>query len=269
MIAKLNARFSSQKAFITGAGSGLGAAFAHLLLKNGWTLYLGDINETALKQYQDIDDVFTFQLDVSDKLSFERVATEVYNHTDHIDLLINNAGIGDGELFRNYKIEHWERMIEINLMGTYYGTHFLLPLISGQKDGMIINIGSVAGFMNMPGMSAYNVSKAAVHSFSESLSHELADSGIQVSVAMPGFFETNIMDQAKGSSRFVDFAKKQMKYSKTNAEEMAQVILSEAARGITKIIYPKDAGRNHWVKKWFPSLIRKEYRRLMVKFDRE
>lgn len=269
MIAKLNARFPSKRAFVTGAGSGLGAAFTHLLLKEGWTLYLADINETSLEQYQGINDVFTFQLDVSDRLSYERVASEVADHTESIDVLINNAGIGDGELFRNYKIESWERMIEINLMGTYYGTHFLLPLIGRQKEGLIINIGSAAGFMNAPGMSAYNVSKAAVYSFSESLSHELEDSGIQVSMAMPTFFQTNIMDQASGSMQFVDFAKKQMKYSKTNAEEMAQVILAEAARGVMKIIYPKDAKRNYWLKKWFPSLVRKKFRSMLVKFERE
>lgn len=265
----LNNRFSEKRAFITGAGSGLGAAFSNLLIDNDWRLYLTDINEDSLKPYEDKPNIKTYVLDVSDKKAYETLAYEIKQETQGLDLVINNAGIGDGELFENYGLESWEKMIEVNLMGTYYGCHFMLPFLQRSKGGLIVNIGSSAGFMNAPGMSAYNTSKAAVYALSETLFHELESQGIHVTVATPTFFQTNIMQHAEGSRRFVDFAQKQMKYSKTNADEMAEVILTQASQGAFQVLFPNDARKNYRLKKWFPGLVRKEFKRMLKKFTQE
>ncbi len=267
---KLNNRLPGKCAFITGTASGLGAAFSKLLAENGWTLLLSDIDQKALEDFKknlpNHDLVTTYQLNVADKNNFNAVAEQIRMNGMQIDLLINNAGIGDGELIQHYQVEAWEIMIQVNLLGTYYGVKYLLPMISN-SSGMIINIGSAAGFMNAPGMSAYNASKAAVYSFSETIYHELKPQNIHVSVVTPTFFKTNIMSQASGSEKFVDFAEKQMKYSTTNADEMAQVVLTEAAKGKFQIIHPKEARRNHFIKKWFPGLVEKQFKRLIAKFS--
>lgn len=266
----LNNRLPKKRAFITGAASGLGASFSKLLSTNGWTLHLADIQYDELhklkEELPEKDLVHLYELDITDKETFAKTGQLVSQQTDGIDLVINNAGIGDGELIENYQLEAWERMININLMGTYYGVHYFLPALS-KEGGLIINIGSAAGFMNAPGMSAYNASKAAVYSFSETLYHELKSKNIHVSVVTPSFFKTNIMSNATGSQRFVDFAEKQMKYSKTNADEMAAVILSQAAAGKFQILFPKEARRNYFIKKWFPGLIEKEFQKLVKKFS--
>ncbi|WP_462252360.1 SDR family NAD(P)-dependent oxidoreductase [Ekhidna sp.] len=265
----LNQKYPNKSAFITGAGSGLGAAFATLLANNGWTLHLSDINYDSLEQLkptlEKASDVFIYKLDIGNKLAFEKVVEELEKQNAKVDLLINNAGIGDAELFQDYKLDQWERMIRINLLGVYYGCHYLLPLIQAQK-GMIINVGSAAGFMNAPGMSAYNVAKAGVYSFAETLHHELKPKGVHVSVVTPTFFQTNIMSDASGSQKFVNFAQKQMKYSTTNAEEMAEVVLTQSAKGKFHIIHPKEARRAFFFKKWFPKMVNKQFEKMIAKF---
>lgn len=266
---ELNRKYPHKTAFITGAGSGLGAAFSKLLAANGWTLHLSDINLDSLESLKpslDSMEIHTYQLDVGDKMAFGNLADDLTKKGVKIDLLINNAGIGDAELFQEYKLDQWERMIKINLLGTYYGSHYLLPMIEDQK-GMIVNIGSAAGFMNAPGMSAYNAAKAAVFSLAETLHHELKCKGVHVSVVTPTFFKTNIMSEASGSEQFVHFAEKQMKYSTTNADEMAQVVLEQSAAGKFHIIHPKEARRAFFLKKWFPSLISKQFDKMMEKFS--
>ena len=121
--------------------------------------------------------------------------------------------------------------------------------------------------MNAPGMSAYNVSKAGVYSFSETIYHELRSKNIHVSVVTPTFFQTNIAKGAFGSPKFAAFAEKQMKYSKTNADEMAEVVLTQAAKGKFQIIHPTDARRNFFLKKWFPKLVQKQFDKMVVKFS--
>ncbi|WP_299676208.1 SDR family oxidoreductase [uncultured Tenacibaculum sp.] len=267
---KLNALYPNKTAFVTGAGSGLGAAFAKLLAKNNWTLHLSDINEKALESViQNLntnEKVFQYSLDVSDKNQFENVVHKVYENSETVDLVINNAGIGDGLLFKDYPIEKWEKMIEVNLMGTYYGCHFFVPRLLKQKKGVLLNVGSSAGFMNAPGMSAYSVSKAAVFSLSESLYHELKLNNIHVSVLTPTFFKTNIMENAS-SKMFKGFAEKQMKHSTTNADEVAAIALEKASEGKFQIIYPKDAKTKFFYKKWLPKLVEKQYQKMMSRLS--
>ncbi len=262
----LNRRLPNKRAFITGAGSGLGSEFAKLLAANNWILHLADLDLKSLEKVRSNlqeTEIHIHQLNVADKLAFESISNQI-KQSGQIDLVINNAGIGDGDFIEDYPLEEWERMIHTNLMGVFYGIHYLLPLFP-TDGGMIINIGSAAGFMNAPGMSAYNVSKAGVYSLSETLYHELKPKNIHVSVATPTFFKTNIVSQAKGSGKFVSFAEKQMKYSKTNANEMANVILREASKGKFQILFPKDAKRSYLVKKWYPKLVSKQFVKLLAR----
>ncbi len=268
---QLNTSYPNKCAFITGAASGLGAEYAKLLAKNGWTLHLSDINKEALEQSSKVlegaQSVYVYELNVSDSDQYKTVYNQVKERTPKIDVLINNAGIGDGSLFKDYEADNWERMIQINLMGVFYGCHYFVPMMQEEQNGLILNIGSAAGFLNGPGMSAYNVSKAGVYSLSESLYHELKPNNIKISVVTPTFFKSNVMQSAQGSPEFKTFAEKQMKYSKTNAEELAQISLEKASKGTFQIIHPTDAKRNHFFKKWFPKLVEKQFAKMMIKLS--
>lgn len=269
-LTQLNRLLPGKRAFITGGASGLGAAFAQLLAKNGWILHVADINREALEAtssaWTGAAELHLYALDVRDNAQYQAVARDVLATSECVDLLINNAGVGDGALFHNYEVAHWERVIAINLLGTMYGCHHFVPGMRQQQNGLVINIGSAAGFLNVPGMSAYNVSKAGVHSLSETLYHELKSSRVHVSVAMPSFFQSNVMQQSTSSAGFKKFAEKQMKYSKTNATELAGIILQKSAQGQFRIVHPQDARRNFFLKKWFPKRVEKQFEKMMARF---
>ncbi len=265
----LNEKYPNKTAFVTGAASGLGHAFARLLYENGWTLHLTDMNLKELTSSVDSFDkekLHLHEFNVADKKAYEDVVKTVFEVTPYVDVLINNAGIGDGSLFHEYPMVDWERMIQVNLMGTYYGCHFFAAKMRDYQKGLILNIGSAAGFMNAPGMSAYNVSKAAVYSLSETLYHELKGDQVHVCVLTPTFFKTNVMSQSTGPVIFKNFVDKQMKYSTTNADEVARITLQQASEGKFQVIHPKEARRNYMIKKWMPRLIDKQFAKLLLKF---
>jgi short-subunit dehydrogenase len=176
--------------------------------------------------------------------------------TNGIDLLINNAGVGDGGAFTQYGLDNWEWLININLMGVVYGNHFFVPAMRRQKSGQIINIASIAGIVNGPSMSAYNASKAAVISLSETLFYELHPHNIVVSAVMPSFFKTNVMQHARGSNDALAMAQKLIDNSNLDAEPVAKEILAKAGQKKLHIILPKQARTRALIKRFLPGYFR-------------
>lgn len=258
---KLSDKFPKKRAFITGAGSGLGKAMAIELAKEGWQLGLSDIVPERLDDTcSEVEGLgakaFPFVLDVSDKEAYQKVADEFARYVG-IDLLINNAGVGDGGDFMDYDLKHWDWMVSINLMGVVNGTHYFLPYLKEQGHGHIINIASAASFANLARMTAYNATKAAVLSLSETLYAELAPMGISVSVATPTFFKTNIMDKSKGGDDVTADAAIMMERSKVSAQQVAQSILKAAGSGRFQEYITFEARMVHFVQRLFPSLFRR------------
>lgn len=258
---KLSKKFPKKRAFITGAGSGLGRAFAIELAKDGWQLGLSDIVEERLDETCSIVEglgakTYPFLLDVRDKEAFKKVADE-FSQFVGIDLLINNAGVGDGGDFMDYSLEHWEWMLDINVMGVVNGTHYFLPKLKDQGHGHIINIASAASFANLARMTAYNASKAAVLSLSETLYAELDPLNISVSVATPTFFKTNIMDKSKGGDDVVADAAIMMERSKVSAQQVAQSVLKAASNGRFQEYITLEARAVHFLQRFFPRLFRR------------
>ncbi|MGB1217958.1 MAG: SDR family NAD(P)-dependent oxidoreductase, partial [Saprospiraceae bacterium] len=175
-----------------------------------------------------------------------------------IDLLVNNAGVGDGGAFHEYSLENWDWMIGINQMGVLYGCHYFVPVMQKQKGGQIINIASAAGFANAPRMSPYNVTKAAVISLSESLYYELDPLGIGVSVVMPTFIRTDIMQFARGTDDAVRRGRKFLEKTKLGPNDAVLEMLTKAGKGKLHIVLPKEARQSHWMKRIFPRFFRKQ-----------
>ena len=137
---KLNEKYPKKRAFITGAASGLGSAFAKLLASEHWELHLADMNLETLEAFSETlsgSKKYLYAFDVSDRQAYEKAAHSLDQHTSGIDLVINNAGIGDGELFENYEMDQWERMIQVNLLGVYYGCHYFISRLLEQKKGSL------------------------------------------------------------------------------------------------------------------------------------
>ena len=146
---QLTQNHPSKRAFITGAASGLGKAFCQELSKDGWTIGMADINTKELEAAAAEIEMaggkpLMFPLDVSDKDQYKLVAEEFLTKAGGIDLLFNNAGVGDGSLFEEYNIENYEWMVGINQMGVVHGCWYFIPAMKKQASGHIINTASAA-----------------------------------------------------------------------------------------------------------------------------
>jgi len=255
---QLTKKFPQKKAFITGAASGLGKAFCLALAKENWIIGICDISEDKLQQTaQEINQLggkaIAYGLDVSDEENYKEVADKFLAATHGIDLLINNAGVGDGTVFEDYSLNNWKWMVGINQMGVIYGCHFFVPVMKKQRAGQIINIASAAAFSSAATMSPYNVTKAAVLSLSETLYAEITRDNVNISVVMPTFFRTNIVQHAKGNPEEIETAKLLLATSGLEADKVADYILKKAGNKKFYIILPKRAKLFYMLKRFSPN----------------
>ncbi len=256
----LSKKYKNKRAFITGAASGLGKAFAELLYQDGWTLGLADnqmeeLDKLKQKFGNDNSRIRFYFLDVSQPKDYEIVTQNYLIYAGGIDLLINNAGVGEGSPFEEYTIENWNWVISVNQMGVLHGCHYFIPSFINQKSGHIVNIASAAAFANLPGMSPYNVSKAAVLSLSETLFAEYKSNGLGVSVVMPTFFKTNIVEKARGTEESKEMARLLIANSGLEADEVALRILKAVARNKFYIILPAKSWILWSLKRLFPRMV--------------
>lgn len=258
----LTKTYPQKRAFITGAASGLGKALCIELAKDGWNLGIADINKEQLDVVsQEISQLgaktIPFHLDVSDRERFQAVAAEFLQKAGGIDLLFNNAGVGDGGLFEEYSLDNWEWMTRVNQYSVIYGCHFFIPTFKKQKSGHILNTASLAAISCAPTMGAYNMTKAAVVAISETLYGELADFNIKVSCIQPSYFKTNIAQSVRGGETVRKTTQFFIDHSKLEAKEVAVEILHRAGDGELYIILPKIARKAWFWKRLAPTRFRK------------
>jgi 3-hydroxy acid dehydrogenase / malonic semialdehyde reductase len=191
----LSDQLAKETIFITGASSGFGEACALLLAKHGAKLIINGRNEAkllALKDKLSNDKVHIAKFDVSNKSQVQSAIESLPNEFKNITILINNAGLA---LARDpaYKcmLEDWQSMVNTNINGVLYCTHFILPKMVEQNNGYIINIGSIAGSYAYPGSNVYGATKAFLKQFSLNLRADLLGTNIRVTNIEPGLAETN------------------------------------------------------------------------------
>jgi NADP-dependent 3-hydroxy acid dehydrogenase YdfG len=259
---KLSQHHPQKRAFITGSGSGLGKALCHELASDGWTIGISDINDESLAiTHQEILNLggkpSSYHLDVSNHEQYSQVSAAFLKDVGGIDLLVNNAGVGDGGNFEEYSIANWEWMVRINQMSVVYGCHLFIPTFKKQRSGHIINIASLAAISCAPQMGAYNMTKAAVVAISETLYGELMDFNIQVSCVQPSYFKTNIASAVRGGDNIKKVTKYLVDRSGIEPKPIAREIIHRAGKSELYIILPKNARQLWWYKRLFPMRFRK------------
>ncbi|MDG0794222.1 3-ketoacyl-ACP reductase [Cohnella ginsengisoli] len=189
-------------AIVTGAGKGIGKAVALELAREG--VHVGLIARTEsdlLEAARDIQalgvKVAYAAADVSSLAQVEQAVEKIVREIGAADILINNAGIGTFEKLVEMDPEHWKKIIDVNLLGTYYVTRTVLPQLIAKNGGDIINISSTNGLNGAPGSSAYSASKFGVIGLTESLAQEVRRNNIRVTALTPSTIAT---DLAKSSS---------------------------------------------------------------------
>ena len=259
LLQKLNARFPRKRVFITGASSGLGLELARALAEEGWSLGLFDRNLERLAVVEgDLSvsgvRVLAYPGDVTHADELTVAVNSFASTNDGLDVMINNAGVAATGALMDVPLEDWRWAVDINLMGVVHGCRAAIPHLQRNGSGLLINIASAAAFGSAPNMIPYNATKAAVVSISESLVGELRANGTQVSVAMPMFFVSNLLESCRGPEQTRDKARELMRVSGYSAAAAAMDILRAASKGKTHIVLPRSAKALWMIKRFMPAL---------------
>lgn len=248
-------------AVVTGAGSGIGRAFAVELARRGGRVVCADVDEAAAKETA-VQCAGTggaglaVRCDVAD----ERQVWDLSETAEQWlarppGLVVNNAGIGTGgRVLGETPLSDWRRTIGVNLNGVLHGAHVFTPWLRAAGSGGIINVASAAAYAAAPRMGAYNVSKAAVLALSETLAAELAGTGVAVTVVCPAFVRTNIVTGELIDTAAAELANKFMRATGVAPERIARATLDAHDRGRLYVL-PQLEARLLWqAKRFAPNL---------------
>ena len=171
-----------------------------------------------------------------------------------LNLLVNNAGIGVQGNIGDCPIDDWRHVIDVNLFGAIYGCHFCRDwLLADSGGGHVINVASAAAFANTPGTGPYSAGKAGVVSLSETLYAELHRRGLGVTVVCPGFFASQVCEDAHfQDERVRALAKRLMRESPITAQDVARAAVRAMHRGEFYVVLPWRVRFFWWLRRLFP-----------------
>ncbi len=196
--------FKNQVAVVTGGANGIGFSVAERLSKSGASVKIWDLDIEAAQTAAETINAEAVECDITDWISVQNATETSINGSEKIDILVNSAGIaGPNDTVIDYDNKAWDRIISVNLTGTYYVNKAVVPHMKANGYGRIVNIASVAGKDGNPNASAYSASKAGVIALTKSLGKELADSNIAVNCITPAAARTAIFDQM--SQEHIDY----------------------------------------------------------------
>jgi len=197
-------------ALITGASAGLGAEFARQLAPIASRLILvgrraDRLTALAAELQASRSDlrIDTIAADLSQSSERERLAVQIIREEIPLNLLVNNAGLGDLGPFDDADWSRLAPVLDVNIVALTHLTHLLLPMLRSQRPSGILNVSSVAGFYPLPEMAVYAATKSYVTSFSEALRMELAPAGITVTALCPGPVPTEFFEVASRNGEMI------------------------------------------------------------------
>ena len=234
--------FHNKGCIVTGAASGIGFALTEALLQAGAVVLMADRDTktlaSAVEQLSSYGGrVHSMSVDVTDQKQIQHMVEGAVSRHGRLDILFNNAGIGGTLPFGEVTLEHWRRIIDLNLWGVIYGIHFALPIMRQQGGGHIVTTSSLAGLLPIPFQAIYCTTKYAVVGLSESLRFELQDEGINFSVACPG----SVVSRIWGTPVIGERVEQKPPAEAIPAAEAAQTILAGVANHEGIIVLPESA----------------------------
>ncbi|MBI2486653.1 MAG: glucose 1-dehydrogenase [Deltaproteobacteria bacterium] len=196
-------RLKGKTAIITGGGEGIGKATALLFCKEGAKVGITGRTKKKLdevvKEARGSGEIIAFPGDVSKEEDVKRIVDEFVKRFKNIDILFNNAGVLEVGTVTTTSVEAWDKIIDINVKGTFLMSKYVLPHMLENGGGSIINNSSVLGFIGCQNTVAYNTSKGAIMQFTRSLALDHAKQGIRVNTICPGFIKTKMNEDFIGN----------------------------------------------------------------------
>lgn len=243
-------RFENQNAVITGGARGIGLAIAQRLESEGARVSLWEIDPAAVEEarpsFANPSNVHSATVNVGDYASVAAAGEKTITDMGKVDILVNSAGIaGANALVKDYDVEEWQQVININLNGTFFCCRALLNNMVDNGYGRIVNIASIAGKEGNPTASPYSASKAGVIGLTKSMGKETALQGITVNCITPAAVKTAIFDQI--SQEHIDFMLSKIPMNRFGkVEEMASLVAwlaSEECSFSTGAVFDISGGR--------------------------
>lgn len=178
--------FTGRTAIVTGGARGIGRAIATQLASSGADVWIWDIDPVELPGTHSV------AVDVAKRDDIARALALLDGH--EIDILVNDAGwLGSYKPFEEFEPAEWQRILQVNLLGTFEVTHQVLPLMRRVGKGRIVNMGSLAGKEGLPSLAAYSAASAGVIAFTKALSREVSNTDIRVNCIAPGPIDTRLI----------------------------------------------------------------------------
>lgn len=237
-------------AIITGGGRGIGKAIAEKFAKEGAHLVLVDINKEVNETAEIIKSagvqILPFVADISKSNQVKEVVEKTLESFSSVDILVNNAGVLSQASLVEIKEEDWDKVMQVNLKGTFLCTQAVVPHMIQKRSGKIINISSVSAIIPGSGLVAYCTSKAAILQFTRTVALELAPYRICVNAITPGTTETKIVIDLLEPDVMENWRKKIPMRKFPKVEDHANLIAflaSSAADCITGQIFGVDCGQ--------------------------
>ena len=246
-------------AIITGGASGIGLALGRLLAERRFHVVLADVDDAAIvraaTQFTASNTVETIRLDVTDPQAVQALVLQVVGRCGRLDYLFNNAGVGGTLDVRQATLAHWDRIIDLNLLGVIHGVQAAYPIMVSQGYGHIVNTSSISGLLPWPGQTLYNTTKYAIVGLSHTLRAEAARFGVKVSVVCPGPVKSAIW----GMPIIGDHTGKAAPDDAMTAEDAAAEIWLGIEKNRATIIFPRQSRLAVRLYRLSPRLLRSQF----------
>ena len=243
---------SDKVTVITGAASGLGRAMAFECAREGARIAILDrsveASAAALEELREVSAAkhFFVEVDVASAESVDRAFDEVLEQARHIDALVNSAGVREITGPLEISAAEWEKVIAVNLSGTFYCARAAARAMAPEAGGSIVNISSVAGLVGFDKRPAYSASKAGVIGITRSLAKDLASRNVRVNAICPGLMRTQLTEGYFTDAQFVERLPITIPLGRPgrpdNIAKAALFLLSDLSEFITGIALPVDGG---------------------------